>query len=602
MRRSMSIGSLMNESIGNNSDLSTANLSTRNLTALIEQEAGSETNPKVFLRQISADSTVSDDIEDSVDIDKERLLMALAEAGKYSYGIASVELWIFDEETGWLSRPERGSWWTNPEKESSSALRRLNDPTEKGYIKPTPTMPGVDLAGILFNECMLHTTHKRDNKSDLTERPKYFDYGKATSGKSMFSAENMSKSLHSSRKSVFSISSSNMNRSFHGSQHTKPVFQIPISIGAHKSKNESEPVGGNKSITCTTDLDDSNSDDDLSDDACKPKPMESVDHAIKFRDIHSLILDPDTPKSNRLNLIGQAGFTHAAGVPFQSGWHTGIVIYYTCCKEKDFYLTSIPNQVYMIHAAECIGAIVASTDSRRAALAWKIRAEKQKNHYDSESSEEARNKSTPADKKNISCDLSKSFRPTVWNDLELRVNQWWRKCKGGNLQPPPGKSYVEAAWTFVCVFFALIIILSYSEAISTATNGEYSVLLGPIGALMTLQYALSPAPASQPRNVIYGQLILGVVTLPWIYVPIPVVVRQSLAVAFAVAAMSKLGVIHPPAGGAAIILSSGRLSGVWLHYLLIVSASVISLFPSIVLNNLSQKRQYPTYWGLFKRS
>jgi CBS-domain-containing membrane protein len=58
--------------------------------------------------------------------------------------------------------------------------------------------------------------------------------------------------------------------------------------------------------------------------------------------------------------------------------------------------------------------------------------------------------------------------------------------------------------------------------------------------------------------------------------------------------MIKLGVFHPPAGGAALAYSSGAFS--FGFYLLMVSISALFIIPATMINNLSKKRQYPTYW------
>lgn len=73
------------------------------------------------------------------------------------------------------------------------------------------------------------------------------------------------------------------------------------------------------------------------------------------------------------------------------------------------------------------------------------------------------------------------------------------------MQPPPAMPWVQAIWVFVGVFVTMLTIAAVSEAISS--SHQYSIILGPFVALMTLQYGLTAAPASQPRNALYGQVI-----------------------------------------------------------------------------------------------
>jgi CBS-domain-containing membrane protein len=113
-----------------------------------------------------------------------------------------------------------------------------------------------------------------------------------------------------------------------------------------------------------------------------------------------------------------------------------------------------------------------------------------------------------------------------------------------------------------------------------------------------LQYALTTAPASQPRNVVLGQVVAGAVSMSFTYIPesmLPVWIRRAVAPAFAIAAMVKLGIPHPPAGAHAVIYASGDFG--FTFYFLSVLASALSIVPATLVNNMSTKRQYPTYWG-----
>mmetsp|Transcript_46717 Transcript_46717/g.69085 ORF Transcript_46717/g.69085 Transcript_46717/m.69085 type:complete len:83 (+) Transcript_46717:1887-2135(+) len=49
------------------------------------------------------------------------------------------------------------------------------------------------------------------------------------------------------------------------------------------------------------------------------------------------------------------------------------------------------------------------------------------------------------------------------------------------------------------------------------------------------------------------------------------------------------------AGANSVLYSSGDFD--WMFYFLVVFASIISVAPAVVINNMSKKRQYPTYWG-----
>lgn len=113
---------------------------------------------------------------------------------------------------------------------------------------------------------------------------------------------------------------------------------------------------------------------------------------------------------------------------------------------------------------------------------------------------------------------------------------------------------------------------------------------------MTLQYGLAAAPSSQPRNAILGQTFgllvahgIGQSTQldPWM--------KQSLATSLAIAVMAKLGVMHPPAGAAALLFSTGSRS--WPQVGMMLVGNAVAIACATLFNNLNDKRQYPTFWG-----
>jgi CBS-domain-containing membrane protein len=114
---------------------------------------------------------------------------------------------------------------------------------------------------------------------------------------------------------------------------------------------------------------------------------------------------------------------------------------------------------------------------------------------------------------------------------------------------------------------------------------------------VTLLYGLTAAPASQPRNAILGQVISLTISLAVSYIDsMEIWMRQSLATSLAVTCMVKLGITHPPAGASALIFSSGLLD--WTHMLMMIVGTVIAIVTATLINNISNKRQYPMYWGV----
>ncbi|KAL3936684.1 MAG: hypothetical protein SGBAC_008056 [Bacillariaceae sp.] len=71
--------------------------------------------------------------------------------------------------------------------------------------------------------------------------------------------------------------------------------------------------------------------------------------------------------------------------------------------------------------------------------------------------------------------------------------------------------------------------------------------------------------------------------------------RQSLAIASAIGVMAKCGVMHPPAGAAAVVFSSGKFS--WIQVGMMLAGNVLAMLSSTFINNWNDKRQFPTFWG-----
>ena len=277
-----------------------------------------------------------------------------------------------------------------------------------------------------------------------------------------------------------------------------------------------------------------------------------------------------------------------------------MVVYYSGYRhniDRDL-LCSIANEFYLRTAAEWTGAAIAMANARRAAIAVKMQ-DGSSNMDDSISS---KLDSSPLPK--LAADNSApewvipSEKTSCVSWLWIRTKKWYNALRGGGLQIPPSMPTEQTLWTIFGAFFGLLTLSSLNVLFKYLSNEEYYLLIGPFGALMTLQYGLPSAPASQPRNAVLGQLVAGVVAMSFTYIPDNIIVpwlRQAIAPAFAIGAMVKLGIPHPPAGAHSVIYAEGNHS--WYFYTLVVLCSAVSVIPATIVNNLSEKRQYPIYWG-----
>ncbi|KAL7553188.1 hypothetical protein ACHAWF_016441 [Thalassiosira exigua] len=317
---------------------------------------------------------------------------------------------------------------------------------------------------------------------------------------------------------------------------------------------------------------------------------------VRWRDIKSISLDPDSAKGPRLKLMEEAGFAMAAGIPFQFMHHQGLIIFLTTVEdENDGRLASAANAAYIHQAAQFIGAALALSELRRASLAEQFSLKQKCYRVDA-----LVEKGKEPQAGNDTCQARESSDgKSNFCHVPLKVTAWLQKLKGGSMQPPPSLTWRQSLWTVFGSFVGLLVLSLLNEYYRLLSNEEYFLLIGPFGAMCTLMYGLSAAPASQPRNAVMGQAVAGAVSLAFTYIPesnLPVWLRTAVGPAFAIGTMVKMGVVHPPAGAHSVLYASGKYN--WLFYFLVVLSTALSVVPATLVNNLSSKRQYPTYWGL----
>lgn len=338
-------------------------------------------------------------------------------------------------------------------------------------------------------------------------------------------------------------------------------------------------------------------------------------HRVVWRDVKAISVDPDQPYNLRLNVVAETGIGLVAGVPFDFRGVKGCVLYFARGTANELKLKSSTNTLYLLASADVIGSIIALRNPRQICLNER-RSEREDvrrrlrlkmvafiriggsflreggakiQHSDDIST--ATSSSTLPDSFSSK---SKEFVLKCWKVAKRNTIAIVRKCKGANNEPPPPMSAFESMWSFVGCFVSLLMLLNFSSAI-TKQNPALSLVTGPFGALMTLQYNLTAAPASQPRNAILGQTISLCVALGITYTGLDSTMRQALATALAIMLMARLGITHPPAGAAALIFSGGGYD--WAHFGIMLAGNVLAIFLASIFNNANQKRQYPTFWG-----
>jgi len=595
---------------------------------------------------------------DSRSVEERRLNRIVTETGEDAWGVDAVEVWLLENDNSGRLIRQNGGYWRNPDMVTDEFLSRLEDESNPMFVAAEPLLVGVDLPGHLWAEIEGPGGGSGAGGAfDLSGRGGTIFGGASKRGGTIFrpptpSGSGRGGSLFGSvrggnRFSFAKVGGSKEENSPQGSGRGGRVFTGGSLKGGDVFAALSQAMGKPSSSRPPTDTSAGIGDDQGSDknsqgsesdskapdsDGKTKKPkhrrlstwsssasadprsklrrlprfgaQQQTDEAhgsqgayiartiLNWRDIHSLIEDPDTPNTPRLTLWHNAGFNYATGVKFGAGYHLqGLVIFYSQLQENAEQLLDFHNQVCMIRATEAIGSVVAANEARKAAMAARPSAAISETDPSTDQGKEEFATDDPLESTCVT--------------IRRRTATWSRKCLGGSLQIPPAMTLRQSLWTLFGCFGGLLLLSGLSDVIHTQAEGELFFFMGPIGALMALQYGLTAAPASQPRNVLLGQAVAGAISLSFTYVPDNIIsrwMRQAIAPSLAITAMGKLGVMHPPAGAASIILASGQHG--WKHYGLLLLASLISLLPAVFINNASMKRQYPTHsWKatLFKQ-
>lgn len=148
-----------------------------------------------------------------------------------------------------------------------------------------------------------------------------------------------------------------------------------------------------------------------------------------------------------------------------------------------------------------------------------------------------------------------------------------------------------------------------ADAVTAAVGGFLSIgtlllltlmtgtpwLIASLGASCVLVFGAWNAPFSQPRNIIGGHAISGLIGISFygFFGNHPFVV--SAAVALSIFLMMLTKTVHPPGGANPIIIMLGGYDWHYLFSPIIVGAVVIILY-AVVLNNIRQNRHYPLFW------
>lgn len=181
-------------------------------------------------------------------------------------------------------------------------------------------------------------------------------------------------------------------------------------------------------------------------------------------------------------------------------------------------------------------------------------------------------------------------KPPKWN--YKRVLSQFKK----QLFKQYGSSIYQPKFLYSQILFSYIgSFLSIAALAYLSVHTNYPLIAAPFGATAVLVFAVPESPLAQPRNVIFGNLIGGVVCIilvslfgsePWV---------MALTVATAIKIMQLTKTLHPPGGAVALVGVMNNASWDFL-FTPVLAGSIIMVVCTIAFNKMVSKQRYPLHW------
>jgi CBS-domain-containing membrane protein len=180
----------------------------------------------------------------------------------------------------------------------------------------------------------------------------------------------------------------------------------------------------------------------------------------------------------------------------------------------------------------------------------------------------------------------------------MTIEEYLSKIRGG-AKSPPSVGPAELLWSWIGSVIGVGICGYLSSRYFEPR--DMTLLIGSFGASAVLVYAAIKSPLAQPRNLVGGHVLSGLVGVACFRMFGDTIwIASAMAVSLAIVAMLATKTLHPPGGATALI---AVLGGVKIHnlgylYALIPAGggAVILMIVALIVNNLSKNRRYPEYW------
>jgi CBS-domain-containing membrane protein len=180
----------------------------------------------------------------------------------------------------------------------------------------------------------------------------------------------------------------------------------------------------------------------------------------------------------------------------------------------------------------------------------------------------------------------------------MTISDYLSKMKGST-QSPPGVGMKELAWSWL----GSVIGIGSCGYLSSKyfEPRDLTLFIGSFGASAVLVYAAIKSPLAQPRNLVGGHILSGLVGVTCYQLFGQTIwLAAALAVSLAIVVMLATKTLHPPGGATALIAVIGGAKIHALGFLYAVvpvgAGTLILLLVALAVNNLAKNRKYPEYW------
>jgi CBS-domain-containing membrane protein len=176
--------------------------------------------------------------------------------------------------------------------------------------------------------------------------------------------------------------------------------------------------------------------------------------------------------------------------------------------------------------------------------------------------------------------------------------EYFKKMKG-TTKSPPGVGLSEIIWSWIGAFWGIAFVAFINYYIFQGT--DLVMIIGSFGASAVLIYGAIRSPLAQPRNLIGGHVISGIIGVTmYKLLNSHMWMAAAIAVATAIAIMHATKTLHPPGGATALIsvIGSQKIHNLGYLYVILPTGlgAIIMLVVALLINNIPKSRRYPEFW------